>query len=61
MVLGATYRRRAKDTSRFTTLLPFFGTDYGLCSLIKPQITFDEELNHVPFDVLMQNYSREIR
>ena len=22
----------------FTDFLPFFGTDYGLCSLIKPQV-----------------------
>ncbi len=39
-VLRATYRRVPKDTGRFTNMLPFFGTDYGLCTLIKPQVSF---------------------
>ena len=28
----------------FTDFLPFFGTDYGLCSLIKPQVRETERL-----------------
>ena len=30
-VLAATYGRRYKNVSASTHLLPFFGTDYGLC------------------------------
>jgi hypothetical protein len=33
----ASYGKVFKDTEEYTDLLPFFGTDYGLCSLIKPQ------------------------
>ena len=43
-ILRASYRRMSKDTTTYTSLLPFFGTDYGLCTLIKPQITFDPKL-----------------
>ena len=38
-VLMALYGRQDKDTEVFTDFLPFFGTDYGLCSLIKPQVS----------------------
>ena len=51
----------SKDTSRFTNMLPFFGTDYGLCTLIKPQITFDRALDDVPFVVLMKNFTKTIQ
>ena len=50
-----------KDIDTFTSLLPFFGTDYGLCTLIKPQITFDRGLEHVPFEILMRNYTKTIK
>ena len=30
MVLHASYRRVSKNTRKFTALLPFFGTDYGI-------------------------------
>ena len=46
--------------SRTTDLLPFFGTDYGLCSLVKPQISFNRSLEHLPFETLMTNYSLTI-
>jgi hypothetical protein len=55
------YRRIEKDIERFTSLLPFFGTDYGLCTLIKPQITFDPNLEHIPFETLMINYTKQIK
>ena len=61
VVLRASYRRVAKDTDTFTSLLPFFGTDYGLCTLIKPQITFDSRLKEVPFEILMKNYTKTIK
>ncbi len=60
-VLSASYRRVTKDTNKFTNMLPFFGTDYGLCTLIKPQITFDKTLDEVPFVVLMKNFTRNIK
>jgi hypothetical protein len=61
VVLRASYRRQPKDIETFTSLLPFFGTDYGLCTLIKPQITFDPGLEHVPFELLMRNYTQTIK
>nr|XP_040563668.1 uncharacterized protein LOC121113868 [Lepeophtheirus salmonis] len=60
VVLRATYQRTEKNIEKFTSLLPFFGTDYGLCTLIKPQITFNSSLEGVPFNDLIQNYSRII-
>lgn len=32
-----------------TDFLPFFGTDYGFCSLIKPQLNFDDQYQHLAF------------
>ena len=29
--------------------MPYFGTDYGICSIIKPQIVFDPELEEMHF------------
>ena len=59
-VLMSSYRRTMKNTHRFTSLLPFFGTDYGLCTLIKPQITFDKKLEAIPFESLMKQYTQSI-
>ena len=61
VVLRAAYRRVYKNIEDFTSLLPFFGTDYGLCTLIKPQITFDDRLETVPFQTLMTNYTKRIK
>ena len=61
VVLRASYRRVYKDVKKYTSLLPFFGTDYGLCTLIKPQITFDPDLADVPFSDLMTNYTKSIK
>lgn len=61
MILRASYRRVYKNVHKFTSLLPFFGTDYGLCTLIKPQITFDPKLADVPFSTLMTNYTKSIQ
>ena len=44
-VLMALYGRQDKDTEVFTDFLPFFGTDYGLCSLIKPQVRGQNSLH----------------
>ena len=61
VVLRASYRRQDKDIEKYTSLLPFFGTDYGLCTLIKPQITFNPDLDNVPFETLMRNYTQTIK
>ena len=65
VVLLASYTldgsRRVKDIEKYTSLLPFFGTDYGLCTLIKPQITFDKDLEEIPFNELMRNYTKSIK
>ena len=53
--------RRVKDIEKYTSLLPFFVTDYGLCTLIKPQITFDKDLEEIPFNELMRNYTKSIK
>ena len=33
----------------YTDFNPLFGTDYGICSCIKPQIAFNKSLSHVPY------------
>ena len=32
-----------------TDFNPYFGTDYGICSIIKPQLAFDSNLDNVPY------------
>jgi hypothetical protein len=51
-----------------TNFLPFFGTDIGLCSLVKPQLNFNDSLQHLSFSEKMfgpkgqeASYSREIK
>ena len=44
VVLRASYRRVYKDVKKYTSLLPFFGTDYGLCTLIKPTQRFKRSI-----------------
>jgi hypothetical protein len=33
-----------KRFGNVTDFNPYFGTDYGICSIIKPQLTFDSGL-----------------
>ncbi|XP_023347676.1 uncharacterized protein LOC111716453, partial [Eurytemora carolleeae] len=33
-----------------TSFLPFFGTDFGFCSIIKPQVTFDPRLSGLSWE-----------
>ena len=33
-----------KRFGNMTDFNPYFGTDYGICSLIKPQLTFNDSL-----------------
>ena len=32
-----------------TDFLPFFGTDIGLCSIVKPQLSFDPAYDHLTY------------
>ena len=29
--------------------MPYFGTDYGICSIIKPQLVFNPKLDHLHY------------
>ena len=49
-----------------TDLLPFFGTDIGLCSIVKPQLNFDPKYNHLAyakklFGIDGVSYTRQIK
>ena len=33
----------------FSDFNPYFGTDYGICSIIKPQLAFDRNLDSIPY------------
>ena len=43
-LLAARFARAKVMPENATKFLPFFGTDIGFCSLIKPQISFDDRL-----------------
>ena len=40
---------RFGDSVNSSDFNPYFGTDYGICSLIKPQLAFNRSLNEVPY------------
>ena len=43
---------------RATDFLPFFGTDIGFCTMLKPQLSFNKSLNHLPYmDKMFGNFS----
>lgn len=42
-----------------TDFLPFFGTDYGFCSLVKPQLNFNASLDHLAFSRKMFGPKKE--
>ena len=51
-----------------TDFLPFFGTDFGFCSLIKPQLNFNVNYSSFPFSTKLfgpkrknESYSRQIK
>ena len=51
-----------------TDFLPFFGTDFGFCSLIKPQLNFNANYSSFPFSTKLfgpkrepESYSRQIK
>lgn len=53
-----------------TDFLPFFGTDFGFCSLVKPQLNFNDAHSNLPFSQKLfgpkggqnlMSYSRQIK
>ncbi len=48
MILKASYGGQAKDGSS-SDFNPYFGTDVGICSIIKPQLSFNKSLDDLPF------------
>ena len=58
-MLKISYERKVLARTA-TDVLPFFGTDIGFCSLIKPQLNFNPDLDHLPYMIKMfgdGNYS----
>ena len=51
MILKASYEDESKDGSESTDFDPYFGTDVGICSLIKPQLSFNKNksLDKLPY------------
>ena len=47
-IISARYGRQSMRKNA-TDFLPFFGTDIGLCSLVKPQLNFDPKYNHLSY------------
>lgn len=48
MILKASYGNLTKSGSS-KDFIPHFGTDYGICSIIKPQTVFDPKLDKVHY------------
>ena len=48
MILKASFGNLTKPGSS-KDFIPHFGTDYGICSIIKPQTVFDPKLEKVHF------------
>ena len=40
---------RFGDSDMTSDFNPYFGTDYGICSLIKPQLAFNPKLHGTPY------------
>ena len=51
MILKASYEDEEKDGSASTDFDPYFGTDVGICSIIKPQLSFNKNksLDKLPY------------
>ena len=47
-VLKISFEQRVLDSSA-TDFLPFFGTDIGFCGMLKPQLSFNRNLDHLPY------------
>lgn len=64
-IISAKYGRKHMRRNA-TDFLPFFGTDIGLCSIVKPQLTFDSQYDHLTyaqklFGIDGVSYTRQIK
>ena len=57
-VIAASFGNQ-KIPENATDFLPFFGTDFGFCSLIKPQLNFNANYSHLPFSSKLFGPKRE--
>ena len=48
MILKARYGGLDK-AGESTDFNPYFGTDVGICSIVKPQLSFNQSLDNLPF------------
>ena len=58
MILKASFGNQTKPGTSHD-FIPHFGTDYGICSIIKPQTVFDSNLEHLHYKVC--NYKESFR
>ena len=47
-IISASYGN-AEINENATDFLPFFGTDVGLCSIVKPQLSFNSSYDHLTY------------
>ena len=47
--MQASYGMHKRFGNNNTDFNPYFGTDYGICSIIKPQTAFNRDLDSVPY------------
>ena len=64
-VISASYGKVYMRTNS-TDFLPFYGTDIGLCSLVKPQLNFNSKYNHLAYTQKLfrrdgVSYTRQIK
>ena len=64
-IISASYGHKIMRKNA-TDFLPFFGTDIGLCSIVKPQLTFDSKYDHLTyaqklFGIDGVSYTRQIK
>ncbi len=51
-----------KRFGNYTDFNPYFGTDYGICSIIKPQLAFNDSLDGVPYwDKIFGKHNWEVK
>ena len=60
MILKASFGNVVKSGSS-KDFIPHFGTDYGICSIIKPQTIFDPKYNNVFFKDKVFKLNRDIK
>lgn len=60
MILSASFEGHTMPGSS-TDFNPYFGTDVGICSIIKPQLSFNRSLDGMPFWAKLFKANNNIR